>query len=123
MKEGGQSKEKKLEVVRAPILSEDDHLFGVLSESQVGMDHPTGRIKIVLEALEEMRNYLLGSEGPERRVREERVKNSVDPLGQKIMLRLEPPPLIFADIDKGKGLVFDFEWKEMEIKESDNRKI
>lgn len=52
--------------------------------------------------------------GPERIIREERVKNSIkdlekDPISQKTMLRLEPSPVVTKDVDKGKGLVFDFE--------------
>lgn len=31
-----------------------------------------------------------------------------DLMGQKSMLRLEPAPIITHDLDKGKGLVFDF---------------
>ncbi|XP_024009126.1 uncharacterized protein LOC112084158 [Eutrema salsugineum] len=96
------------------VLKEFDPLFGVLAENQVGMNPHTGRPRIAAEVLEGMRQYLLLANGPERIIREERVKNSVavaekDPIAQKISLRLESPPRVSTDIDKGKGKFFDFE--------------
>lgn len=32
-----------------------------------------------------------------------------DPLGQKTILRLEPVPVVSKDVDKGKGIIFNFE--------------
>lgn len=31
-----------------------------------------------------------------------------DPLGQRTLLRLEPPPLFISDVDKDKDLTFDY---------------
>lgn len=61
-----------------------------------------------------MRQYLLFDNGDDRKVREERVKISVaevekDPICQKMVLRLEPAPLITHDFNKGKGLVFSYD--------------
>lgn len=71
---------------------------------------------MALEVLNEMRLYLLTPDGEDRMVKEERIKASIenlvnDPLGQKIVLRLEPAPLVSSDIDKGKGIVFNFDHK------------
>ncbi|XP_048599560.1 uncharacterized protein LOC111215296 [Brassica napus] len=43
------------------VLSEDDPLFGVLQEDQVGINPISGRPRIAPEVLQEMRNYLLAS--------------------------------------------------------------
>ena len=64
----------------------------------------TGRRKINPEVLQNMREYLIAAEGGERRVREERVKLSImelekDPRGQKSFLRLEPAPMVVADVN------------------------
>lgn len=96
------------------VIKESDPLFGILSEEQVGMNPATWVFRIAPEVLQEMRRYLLAGEGSDKRIREERVKCSIadlenDPLGQKTMLRLEPPPLITSNIDKGKGIIFDFQ--------------
>lgn len=77
----------------------------------------TGRPRIAEEVLEEIRVYLLSVNGPERIIREERVKNSIkelekDPMGQKTILKLEHFPLVSQNVDKGKGIVFDFEDQE-----------
>ncbi|XP_056860161.1 uncharacterized protein LOC108834858 [Raphanus sativus] len=100
-------------------LHQDDPLFGVLSDDQVGLDVVTGRRKINPEVLQNMREYLLASEGSEKRVREERVKKSVldlanDPIGQRNFLRLEAPPTVICEVDKDKGLVFDYSLKKVE---------
>ena len=60
-----------------------------------------------------MREYILAAEGGEKRIRQERVRKSVsdldnDPLGQNKFLRLEAPPLITHEVDKGKGFVFGY---------------
>lgn len=54
------------------------------------------------------------AEGPERIAREEMVKVSLkdlanDHMEQKKILRLEPPPVVSMDVDKGKGIVYNFE--------------
>lgn len=97
-----------------PFIKESDPLFGVLSEEQVGLNPMTGRPRVAAEVLEGIIHYLLVTSEEERIARRERVKKSIsnlanDPIGQKIMLRLEPAPLISVDLDKGKGHVFNFE--------------
>ena len=62
---------------RELMIHRDDPLFGVLSDEQVGLDPATGKRKINPEVLQNMREYLLAAEGGEKRVREERVRNSV----------------------------------------------
>lgn len=101
-------------------LKEGDPLFGVMSEDQVGINQLPGRPRIAAEVLEGMRLYLLVVNGPERIIREERVKSSIaelknDLMGQKTILRLEPNPIISPDIDKDKGIVFSYE-KQSKVK-------
>lgn len=105
--------------VKKLVLKESDPLFGVLEESQVGLNPATGRPRIAEEVLEGMRQYLLMVSGPERKIREERVKKSVaavekDPVVQKLALSLEPIPFVSTDNNRGKGLVFDYNLKEKE---------
>ncbi|KAG7551463.1 Zinc knuckle CX2CX4HX4C [Arabidopsis thaliana x Arabidopsis arenosa] len=100
--------------VKEKILKESDPLFGVLEEDQVGLDPNSGRPRIAKEVLDGMRQYLLVANGPERIVREERIKISMadlrnDPMAEKTMLRLEPMPIVSRDINKGKGVVFSYE--------------
>ncbi|XP_013607906.1 uncharacterized protein LOC106368112 [Brassica napus] len=100
-----------------PSLDVADPLFGLVPTNLLGTDHLTGRPKIVEEVLEGMRIYLKTTNGPEKMAREERVKNSLrdledDPIGHKAFLSLEPLPLVIDDLDKGKGIVFDFSAKE-----------
>ena len=95
-------------------LSEGDPLFGVLHEDQVGINPLSGRPRIAPEVLQEMRNYLLASSKEERHAREQRVIFSVkeaekNPIIQKAMLQLISPPIFTTNLDKGKGIVFDFE--------------
>lgn len=95
-------------------LKEDDRLFGILSEDQVGMDPNTEKLKMAPDVLHEMRQYLMEAEGAERKIKEDRIRSSIasldnDPMGQKTNLCLEPAPLISLDVDKGKGLVYDFQ--------------
>ncbi|KAL0748412.1 hypothetical protein Bca101_030414 [Brassica carinata] len=61
-----------------------------------------------------MRLYLLSASGPEKIIREQRVKTSLadignDPVAQKSFLSLEAIPSVTSEVDKGKGHVFDFE--------------
>ncbi|XP_018463848.1 uncharacterized protein LOC108835039 [Raphanus sativus] len=104
---------------KALLIQKDDPLFGVLSEAQVGIDAVTGRRKINPEVLQNMREYLLAADGGEKRVREERVTKSVQDLendseGQRNFLRLEGPPLVITEVDKDKGIVFDYSLKNVE---------
>lgn len=103
----------------SPLIQKDDPLYGVLSESQVGVDANTDRRKINPDVLQNMREYILAVDRGERRVREERVKKSTedldnDPRGQKSFLRLEPSPVVTNEVNRGrgKGLVFDYGGKE-----------
>lgn len=96
-----------------PTLSEDDPLFGVLKEDQVGINPFSGRPRIAPEVLQEMRNYLLASSKEDRHVREHRVIFSVKeaeqtPHIQRTMLQLIPPPTVTKDLNKGKGIVFNY---------------
>lgn len=100
-----------------PFLKEGDPLFGVLNEDQVGLSPDTGRMRIAKDVLDGMRVYLMISSGPERIIKEERVRRSVedilnDPRGNKASLTLEPIPTISTDIDKGKGIVFGYDKRE-----------
>lgn len=97
-----------------PVLLESDPLFGVLEESQVGINPNSGRPKIAPDVLEGMRQYLQMAQGAERLIREERVRSSVkaaekDPILKKSALSLEPVPTVTRDLQKGKGVVFDYE--------------
>lgn len=95
-------------------IANDDPLFGVLREDQVGICKETGRRKIAPEVLDEMRRYLMMTNGEDKCIRIDRIRTSVadaekDPIKQKTVLRLEPMPTFTKDIDKGKGVVFDFD--------------
>lgn len=97
-----------------PRISKDDPLFGVLTDDDVGLDVTTGRPKIAKEVLDEMRQYLSVGDPTEKKIHIERVRKSVwdldgDLQGQKTFLRLEAPTKFTTDVDKDKGLVFDFE--------------
>lgn len=88
-------------------------LFGILEESQVGIDSATGRRKIADEVLEEMRRYLLTDTGDSQTVKVDRIKTSIkqvekDFMTQRLTLRLEAPPEVTSDLNRGKGLVFDY---------------
>lgn len=104
---------QELELKKTTLL-DDDPLLGILSDEQVGISPITGRPKIVKEVLDEMRQYLLMASDEDRLIREERVRSSVaaverDPVLQRTLLRLEPPPVVSKDINKGKSLVFSYE--------------
>ncbi|CAN8251766.1 unnamed protein product [Cochlearia groenlandica] len=75
-----------------------------------------------------MRLYLIASEGAERKIREERVKSSIaevekDPLLKKMVPRLEAPPLVTKELNKGKGFVFDFESSGYSSASENNQRI
>lgn len=70
---------------------------------------------------------MLVVQGPERIAREEIVKKSIgnlaqDPIGQKTMLRLEPMSVVSMDLDKRKGIVYDFEKKDRDSKQAPKEK-
>ncbi|KAG7593815.1 hypothetical protein ISN45_Aa01g026030 [Arabidopsis thaliana x Arabidopsis arenosa] len=97
-----------------PKISKDDPLYGVLTDDDVGIDLVSGKPKIAKEVLDEMRQYLSVVDQQEKKIRIDRVRKSVlglenDIQGQKTLLRLEAPARITTDINKGKGLVFDFQ--------------
>ncbi|KAL1200000.1 hypothetical protein V5N11_007209 [Cardamine amara subsp. amara] len=74
----------------------------------------TGRPKIAKDVLDVMRNYLSVQDPSEKQARIERVRRSVwdlegDTQGQKILLRFESPTIVSHNVDKDKGLVFDFQ--------------
>lgn len=100
---------------KKPVLAEDDVLFGVLEEDQVNMDASTGKWKIAKEVLEEMRRYLLADTGENREIKIDKVKASVklaekDYMTQRLALRLKapPPPMFTTELNKDKGIVFDY---------------
>lgn len=98
------------------ILKEDDPLKGVLSDHQVGINPLNGRPKIAKDVLEEMRRYLVADTGEDRDLKVFKIKQSVslaesDPTAQKLVLQLEAPPQVTKDVNKGKGLVFDYSRK------------
>ncbi|XP_013652806.1 uncharacterized protein LOC106357666 [Brassica napus] len=102
---------------RMETMDESDPLFRVIPEDQLGLDPLSGKPKIAKEVLEGMRMYLMVADGPEKIARIERIRKSLrdlenDPIGQKTMLRLEPMPTVTNDLDKGKGIVFNFEQKK-----------
>ncbi|XP_013628292.1 uncharacterized protein LOC106373464 [Brassica napus] len=86
------------------------------SGGSIGVDKETGRLKINPEVLQNMREYILASEGGERSVRKERVKKYVR---QKTILRLEPPPKITTDVNKDKGIVFNVSGAEEEQRKTE----
>lgn len=105
----------KVEKPKVPlVLKLGDPLFGVLKEEQVGIHPILGRPRIAADVLDGMRQYLKIATGEERILREEKVKKSVaeaekDPFTQKTVLRLEQPPIISHNLNKGKGIVFGYE--------------
>ncbi|KAG2323157.1 hypothetical protein Bca4012_058673 [Brassica carinata] len=65
------------------------------------------------EVLEEMRRYLLADTGENREIKIDKIQRSVklaekDHMTQRLALRLENPPLFTTDLNKGKGIVFDY---------------
>ena len=59
------------------VLFENDPLFGILKEDQVGINLLSDRPCIAFEVLEEMRNYLLASSAEDIQVCGQRVISSV----------------------------------------------
>lgn len=59
------------------MIKEDDPLFGVLKENQVGINPSTGRHIIAPDVLEGIRQYRMVATGAERIIRDERVKISI----------------------------------------------
>ena len=121
-----QEKQKSEDVKQTYVVTiEKDHpLYGVLNEEQVGVDKATGRRIINAEVLQQMREYILATEGGEKLVRQERVRKSVtdldnDPMAQKKFLRLEAPPIITNEVDKGKGLVYGYSKKTAPLQKED----
>ncbi|KAL0741565.1 hypothetical protein Bca4012_083078 [Brassica carinata] len=105
------SQSKKTVVV--DFMDPGDPLYGLIPASLRGIDEASGKPKIAEELLENMRIYIKSAEGQEKMAREDRVKKSLmdlenDSIGQKTVLRLEPAPIMSKDLDKGKGVVFDF---------------
>lgn len=100
-------------IEESPFIKKSDPLFGVLNEDQVGVNPLTGRPKINPEVLEDMRRYLVSVNGDDLAVKKERVRSTIaeverDPSAQRIILRMESRPLVSSDVNKEKGLVFDF---------------
>lgn len=72
------------------------------------------------EVFEEMRIYMNCVDPEERRIREARMKKTLDelsrdPLAQRACLRLESAPVISLERSKEKGRVFDFRGVEGEV--------
>ncbi|KAG7588150.1 Reverse transcriptase zinc-binding domain [Arabidopsis suecica] len=100
-------------VPKAIFLKESDPLFGVLREDQVGLDPLTGRHRIAADVLEGMRQYLVANNNEDWQIKADRVRKSVsevekDPIAKKMVLQLESPPIVQLQVNKDKGLVFDY---------------
>ncbi|KAF2604773.1 hypothetical protein F2Q70_00026482 [Brassica cretica] len=118
----GASQQKKQVIL--PSLNTNDPLFGLVPPKLLGDDPLTGRPKIAEVVLEDMRIYIKTANGPEKLAREERDKISLrdlqdDVLGQKAFLSLEPLPVVYDDLDKGKWIFFDFSAKSYKIPPGD----
>lgn len=93
---------------------ESDPLFSVLEESQVEINPATGRPRIAMKVLDGMRQYLLPASGPEKIIRQVKIKSSLaeignDHIAQICYLSLEAKPVITNKIEKGKYLAFEFQ--------------
>lgn len=60
-----------------------------------------------------MKRYLLAGTSEDRALKIDRLRSTVeeaeaDPIAQRSVLRLEPAPIVISDVNKGKGLVFDY---------------
>lgn len=99
--------------IKLPRLSEDDPLFGVLTDSDVGIDFATEKPKISREVSDEMRQHHSVQDTTERNERVDRIRKQVWELESNIqgqrMLPLEPAPMLTTNLDKGKGVVTDFQ--------------
>ena len=94
----------------------EDPLYGVLEESQVGLDPLSGRPRIAKEFMDEMRRYMLADTGEDKAIKVDKLRSTVkeaeaDPRAQRSVLRLEAAPMVTSDLNKGKGLVFDYSEK------------
>ncbi|WZY94283.1 hypothetical protein YC2023_066612 [Brassica napus] len=94
----------------------EDPLYGVLEESQVGLDPLSGRPRIAKEFMDEMRRYMLADTGEDKAIKVDKLRSTVkeaeaDPRAQRSVLRLEAAPVVTSDLNKGKGLVFDYREK------------
>ncbi|XP_023644257.1 uncharacterized protein LOC111832151 [Capsella rubella] len=124
---GGVKKAAMIPARLLPQISEDDPLFGVLTNEDVGIDFATGKPKIAKEVLDEMRQYLSVADPKLKKIHIARVRKSVWDLegdhlqGQKSMLRLEAPAKFTTDVNKGKGLVFNFEGVGTSLEIADDR--
>ncbi|VVB01886.1 unnamed protein product [Arabis nemorensis] len=70
--------------------------------------------RIAEDVLKNIRQYLLVENGDPTIVRVERVQTSVEevqknPMSQKTILILEPAPIFSHNVNKGKGLVFEYD--------------
>ncbi|KAL1215208.1 hypothetical protein V5N11_016975 [Cardamine amara subsp. amara] len=102
-----------VEIPKKKLIMESDPLFGVVEDHQIEICSINGKPKIDKTVVEGMRQYLLMAEGAERLARADRIRSSLealknDPLGQKTMLRLESAPLVSTDLNKEKGIVFNY---------------
>lgn len=107
------------------IVEEEDILYGILQEEQVGIDPATRRLKIAKEVMDEMRRFLMADTGETFEIKADKIKRSVkdaenDTLSQRLALRLEAPPTFIHDLNRGKGIVFDY---PENIKEATSRSI
>ncbi|XP_048596527.1 uncharacterized protein LOC125595907 [Brassica napus] len=105
-----------LQKAPAATLNLEDPLYGVLEESQVGLDQLSGRPRIAKEVMDEMRRYMLADTGEDRAIKVDKLRSTVkeaeaDPRAQRSVLRLEAAPMVTSDLNKGKGLVFDYSEK------------
>lgn len=94
-------------------LNLEDPLYGVLEETQMGIDPGSGRPKIAKEVLDEMRRYMMADTGEDRAIKVDKLRTTVreaeaDPVAQRSVLRLETVPIITRDLNKGKGPVFEY---------------
>lgn len=95
------------------VLQEEDILYGILEEEQVCAEPVTGRLRIATEVLDEMRRYMLADTGESKAIKAVKIRQSVkdaekDPLSQRMALRLEAPPIFTSELNRGKGIVFDY---------------
>lgn len=89
-------------------------MYGILADNQVGIDPLTCSPRIAEKVLQEIRQYLLVPNGESQVLKELNIKKIVaevekDPIAMRRVLSLEPPPIISQFLDKGKGLVFNYE--------------
>lgn len=86
----------------------------------MGTNPLTEGSKIAKEVLEEMRRFLIVDTGENMSIKIDKVKKSLrealsDLMLQRTVLRLEYVPIMTAELNKGKGPVFDYGAKEIEL--------